>query len=195
MKQGLIEALREVVERLSGDLREAIVVDACLAGGIATFVHLHRSGGLPAGEARYSEDADIHFSRTLVLSDDVVVGYRDHRGEARLLALDRNYRIDIGLRHPGCFDAAELLFESDNGRLRLHVLTATDLAVTKAGRFHDHDREDIRLLAAAGLLNPAEFHKRAVEALAHVATDPTVVRINLDVATALIQDASPEQAE
>lgn len=189
MNRGVLEAVRELAERVSAGLREGTVVDAYLAGGTATFIHLQRIGSPCASEARYSEDADIHFNRPLVLADDVVVRYQDDEGEERLLALDQTYAIDIGLRHPDCFADAELLFESENGRLRLHLLSATDLAVTKTGRFQDHDRQDIQLLARAGLLRSQEFRKRAIEALAYLATDPAMVKINIDDAVELIDQA------
>lgn len=75
MKRGLLEALRELVERVSTGIREKAIVGAYLAEGSAVFVHLQRAGGAPADEARYSEDADIQFSRSLMLGDDVVVEY------------------------------------------------------------------------------------------------------------------------
>lgn len=75
---------------------------------------------------------------------------------------------------------------SSNGRVRLHILDPVDLAVTKAGRFQDHDREDIRLLARAGLIEGEAFARRAREAIEYLATDPAMVEINPDEARALI---------
>lgn len=190
MTQGLLAALREVIERVSVKIRPDEVVDAYLAGGAATHVHLQRAGGLSAEELRYSEDADIQFSRSLMLGQDVVVRYEDDSGDERLLALDRSFSIDIGLRHPDCFDDAEHLFDSRNTRLRLHVLSPLDLAVTKAGRFQDHDRIDIEHLSRAGLLDAGAFRKRAREALAYLATDPAMVEVNIDEAGDLIDKTS-----
>lgn len=115
---------------------------------------------------------ELVVGRALILGDDVVVRYVDHSGEERLLALDSSYSIDIGLRHPDCFNDAEYLFDSSNGRLRLYVLNPLDLGVTKTGRFQDHDKVDIGLMAKASLLDAENFTKRARDALEYPATDP-----------------------
>ena len=178
MVEGLSHALREMVERIAGSIRSGQVVDAYLVGGTATYLHMLRSGGELAMEARHSEDADIQFSNPVNLQDNVVI-YADREGGERVLALDRTYSIDIGMRHPDCLTDAQHLFDSRNGRLRLHILSPLDLAVTKIGRLEEHDRKDIELLARAGLLDPDEFEQRAREALEYLATDPRMVVINI----------------
>lgn len=189
MKAGLIEAVEELVERVAQAIRPDQVVDAYLAGGTATYIHLQRAGGDAASQARFSEDADIHFNRRLALADDIVVRYTDSEGEVRVLALDRTYTIEIGLRHPDCFDDADHLLDSRNGRIRLHILSPLDLAVTKVGRFQDHDRHDIELLANAGLVEAEAFERRAREALEYLATNPNPVEINIEKASELIRRA------
>lgn len=193
MQDNLEQALHELVDRIAGQVRVDQEIDAFLAGGVATYMHLQKAGGVTAETARYSEDADIHFGRPLVLDDVPVVAYRDRDGSERMLALDGSYTIDIGLRHPECFEDAEFLFASDNGRVRLYLLSPLDLAVTKTGRFQDHDRADIELLARAGQLEAEVFRQRATEALDYLATDPAMVRINIDEATELIAASSTEK--
>lgn len=190
MESSLQQALHALVERISAQVRADQSVDAFLAGGVATYLHLQKAGGMTAEAARYSEDADIHFGRSLILDDLPVVSYKDREDNERMLALDGSYSIDIGLRHPECFEDAELLFASANGRVRLYLLSPLDLAVTKTGRFQDHDRTDIELMARAGLLDRDAFCKRATVALNYLATDPTMVRINIDEAAELITAAS-----
>ncbi len=190
MESSLEAALKVLVERISAQVRTNQSIDAFLAGGVATYFHLQKAGGPPAKAARYSEDADIHFGRSLILNELPVVAYSESDSRERLLALDGSYSIDIGLRHPDCFDDAELLFTSDNKRIRLYLLSPLDLAVTKAGRFQDHDRIDMELMAQAGLLDAEKFHQRATQTLDYLATDPTMVRINIDEATELIKQAS-----
>ncbi len=190
MQDSLEHALHELLDRIAGQVRADQEIDAFLAGGVATYMHLQKAGGVTAEAARYSEDADIHFGRPLILGDVPVVAYRDRDGNERMLALDGSYTIDIGLRHPECFDDAEFLFASDNGRVRLYLLSPLDLAVTKTGRFQDHDRTDIELLARESLLEAETFRQRATEALNYLATDPAMVRINIDEAAELIAAAS-----
>lgn len=188
MRENLEQALRELLDRIAGQVRADQALDAFLAGGIATYLHLQKAGGAAAAAARYSEDVDIHFGRSLLVQDVPVVAYRDRDGNERMLALDGSYTIDIGLRHPECFEDAEFLFASNNGRVHLYLLSPLDLAVTKTGRFQDHDRTDIELLARAGLLVTEGFHQRAIEALDYLATDPAMVRINIDEAAELIEN-------
>jgi len=190
MHQGPLEALTEIVERISTRVREGGTVHAFLAGGTATFLHLARTGKSLAQQARHSEDVDIHFAQRPVLDDDIVIRYEDAEGQERLLALDQTYSIDIGLRHPDCFDDAEFLFKTRNGRLHLYVLNPMDLAVTKVGRFQDHDQLDIQLLARANLLDAAKFEQRATEALDYLATDPAMIKINIGEAVTLIQEVN-----
>lgn len=189
MSHKLPDALQQLIEKASEEVREGQVVDAILAGGTATWLHLQRTDRQLSEQARYSEDADIQFNRSLVLPDDLVVSYRDEQGQERYLALDRTYTIDIGLRHPDYLDNAEFLFASRNGRIRLYLLGAMDLAVTKVGRFEDHDRQDIELLTRAGLIDAEAFRQKATEALDYLATNPAMIKIHIDEAVELIRDA------
>lgn len=191
MQDSLEQALRVLINRIAGQVRADQAIDAFLAGGIATYLHLQKAGGAAAEAARHSEDADIHFGRSLILNELPVVSYKDRDDTERMLALDGSYTIDIGLRHPDCFEDAEFLFASNNGRVRLYLLSPLDLAVTKTGRFQDHDRKDIELMARAGLLETEAFRQRATAALDYLATDPSLVRINIDEATELIAGSLP----
>lgn len=190
MKTGLMDALEELIERVAQSIRPDRVIDAYLAGGTAIYIHLQRAGGAAASEARFSEDADIHFVRGQGLADDIVVRYEGADGQEHVLALDRTYSIDIGMRHPDCLNDADYLLDSRNGRLRLHILKPLDVAVTKVGRFQDHDRYDISLLARAGLIDADAFEHRAREGLEYLATDPKPVELNIAEAAELIKTAS-----
>lgn len=191
MNRSLKEALVEMVERISQTIREGTALDAYLAGGIATY--MHTADKIPPNDTpRYSEDADIHFQRGLVLADEVVVTYQDNACKERALMLDRNYTAHIGLCHPDAFDRAVPLFNSKNGRIRLKVLTPLDLAISKTGRFQDIDRQDIEVLARCGLLDADEFAKLANEALDYLPTDPKPVQANIRDASQLIRMASPK---
>ena len=190
MESSLTAALQVLVDRIAESVRPDQVVPAYLAGGTATWLHLHKMGGSHADQARYSEDANIHFGRSLFFDRNIAIAYADDGGEQRLLSLDGSYSIDIGLRHPGCFEQAEYFLSSTNGRIRLYLLNPLDLAVTKTGRYQAHDRTDIALLAGAGLLDAENFRQRATEALDYLATDPAMVQINIDEAVELIEKTS-----
>ena len=195
MERNLRTALQELIDQIAKSVRPDQVVPAFLAGGTATWLHLNKSGGSHADKARYSEDADIHFGRSLVFDKNIAIAYRDGSGEQRMLALDGSYSIDIGLRHPDCFEDAEHFLSSENGRIQLYLLSPLDLAVTKAGRYQDHDRTDIALLAQAGLLDATSFRQRAAEAVDYLATDPAPVQINIDEAVELIKAIEPDSSQ
>jgi hypothetical protein len=188
MRRGPGQALQEVIDRIGRQIRPDQQVTAYLAGGMATYVHITRhAGAAPVEAVRYSDDVDIQFARPMTIEDDIVVAYRDESGQERMLALDRNYSIDLGLRHPDVFDDAPHLLNSANTRLRLHILTPLDLAVTKAGRFQDHDQVDIGLLARSGLIDSDRFRTRALEAVDYLATNPKPVLANIDDAVEMIR--------
>ena len=195
MQHSLKGALQAMVDRIAEFVRPDQIVPAFLAGGTATWLHLKERGGSHADQARYSEDADIHFGRALVFDRNIAIAYEDDGGEQRLLSLDGSYSIDIGLRHPDCFEEAEYFLSSKNGRIRLYLLNPLDLAVTKTGRYQDHDRTDIALLAGAGLVDADRFRQRATEALDYLATDPALVQINIDEAVELIETSRAESSE
>ncbi len=73
------------------------------------------------------------------------------------------------------------------------VLSATDLAVSKIARMAPNDREDIRSLAAAGLLDEEAVRARAEEALAGYIGDSRMVRIAIDEAGEIIRAAAPRK--
>lgn len=190
MKRNLKEALEEIIERVSKEIREGVTLDAYLAGGVAAYVHT--ADKLSSSEQlRYSEDADIYFKRGLNIPDDIVVVYQDHHGKERALMLDRNYNPELGPYRPDVFKRATPLFNSKNGRVQLKILTPVDLAITKVGRFQDHDRLDIEALARCGLLDADEFAKHAHEAVEYLATDATPVLANIQDATQLIRRVCP----
>ncbi len=61
--------------------------------------------------------------------------------------------------------------------------------MSKVGRFEDHDRQDIMLLAKAGLIDAEAFRQRATEALDYLATNPAMIKIHIDEAVEMIRDA------
>ncbi len=182
----LDQAIQEVIDRISSTIREGRVVDSMLAGGIAVFIHVTKRKEL-LKEARYSDDIDIEFGSRMAIPDDIQVLFEDEAGTERTIVLDRNYTAALGLLHPHAFADSRKFLVSANKRLNLRLITPLDLAVTKVGRFSDHDRHDLRLLAKAGLVNAGDFRSRATEALDYYATDPTHAKLNIEEAVELIR--------
>ncbi len=172
-------------------IRQDQVVDSMLVGGVAVYIHVTTHARQLSGEARYSDDLDIEFGSRMTIPDDIQVLFKDDAGTERTIVLDRNYTSAIALLHPDAFNESTAFMVSANKRLNLRLITPLDLAVTKVGRFLDHDQHDLKLLAKAGLLNADRFRSRAIEALDYYATDPTHVKMNIEEGVDLIRRFSP----
>ncbi len=59
----------------------------------------------------------------------------------------------------------------------------------------DQIAKSVRPDQRAGLLDAASFQQRAGEALDHLATDPTLVQINIDEAVELIKASEADSSE
>ena len=77
----------------------------------------------------------------------------------------------------------------------MKVISRTDLAVSKIGRFADRDREDIGTLAGMGLIDADRVRRRAEEALDDFVGDPIWVRHNLTDALELIRTCRDDSLE
>ena len=131
----------------------------------------------------------------MLLPENLEVSYRDRDGTPRVLYFDRQYNDTLGLLHENAYeDSVALEIEGiDRKLIDLRVLSPTDLAVSKLSRMAPNDREDIRSLAAAGLLDEDVVRRRADEALAGYVGDPRMVRIAIDEAGEIIRAAAPRK--
>jgi hypothetical protein len=120
------------------------------------------------------------------------VAYRDADGQARLLYFDRQYNDTFGLLHEAAHDdSVPLSLEGVDPRvLDVRLLSPVDLAVSKIARLSDQDREDIAVLARAGLVKPAALRRRAEEALSGYVGDVGRVRTLIDIACRIAEDAA-----
>jgi hypothetical protein len=161
-KREYVEAFRELVQRIAEPLasvpKRALPIQMYVAGGAA--MHFY------TGE-RISLDVDAAFSHRIALPENLEVAYRDTDGAARLLYLDRNYSDTLALLHEDAYDdsVALTLDGIDPKVLDVRLLSPVDLAVSKLGRFAEHDRDDIAALARHGLISPRALRERAEEAL------------------------------
>jgi hypothetical protein len=184
-----LEAFHTIVSRIEGSLKTAGAkltepVKMYVAGGAA----LHFYTG-----ARISEDIDATFSKRVILPQDLEVTYRDHDGTPRLLYFDRQYNDTLGLLHENAdLDSIPLNLQGvDSSIVEVRLLSPPDLAVSKLSRFEEEDQKDIRSLAEAGLLNVREFRERAEEALVGYVGASDRVQLSIELACAIIKDATP----
>lgn len=161
-KREYVEAFRELVQRIAEPLasvpKRALPIQMYVAGGAA--MHFY------TGE-RISLDVDAAFSHRIALPENLEVAYRDTDGAARLLYLDRNYSDTLALLHQDAYDdsVALTLDGIDPKVLDVRLLSPVDLAVSKLGRFAEHDRDDIAALARHGLISSRALRERALDAL------------------------------
>lgn len=183
---GFVEALARIVERIAAALqglpKRVLPVQMFLAGGAA--LHLYVG-------ARVSRDVDAVFSHRIALPPDLKVSYRDADGAARMLYFDYQYNDTLGLMHEQARDDAVALTLPgvDPEVLEVRVLTATDLAVSKIGRFSEQDRADIVALARAGRIKADALRRRAEQAVEAYVGDTARVRGSIDIACRLVEAA------
>jgi hypothetical protein len=170
------------IERALGPRRPPKPVDACVAGGAA--LHFY------TGE-RISNDVDAKImARVLLDPDGLQVAYQDPDGHARILYFDTQYNDTFGLLHEDAYrDAVPIELDGiDPRRLCVKLLAPVDLAISKLARFNDQDREDIRSLGRAGLVDARALRRRASEAMAGYVGDPGRVKGSIDIAAADLKE-------
>ena len=157
-----------------------------IAGGAA--VHFYTA-------ARVTSDVDATFSRRLLLPPDLEVMWRDGDGKARMLYFDRQYNDTFGLMHENAYEDS-VPFESsaiNRKRIDVRVLAPVDLAVSKIARFADHDQDDIKSLAAAGLLDAKALRQRATESLGYYVGNLAPVKTSIRLACELAEAHRPKR--
>jgi hypothetical protein len=180
--EAIAELLRRVGARLFPDGTPARDVPVVLAGGAAA--HLYTG-------ARVSKDVDAEFLAR-VLKPDVNVLYSDDDGTERTVHLDVSYTNTLGLMHEDYLDRSLPTHIQAPG-LEVRLLSPVDLAISKLGRWADHDRSDVRALVEAHLLDRGEFERLANEALSYYVGNLGPVRLNLAEALAMFGPGGPSQ--
>jgi hypothetical protein len=186
---GYADALRRLFKRIEGLLdgvdRKVLPLRVYVAGGAAALLHT---------AVRPSRDLDASFSLRIHLPADLEETYTDRDGNPASVYLDANYKATLGPAHEDAFADAEPLAIAglDPARIDVRVLAPMDLAISKLGRFGDHDRDDVVAMARAGLLDAVKFERRAKEALKYYVGHPVAPRANLRDAVALIRANAPK---
>lgn len=173
----------ELTDKLSPLMPEVmdIPMSVIVAGGSAVAMYL------PESECRSSKDVDVSFSKRFLMPDELLV----QRGDGSIIGFDLNFNSTLGLEAYDFEDRTILVKELAGGRIRLEVLEPNDLAISKMGRFAEHDQEDIIKLAQHGLLDPEVIKERANHALGHYIGNTRMVAINIRDAIELIERHNP----
>ena len=168
-------------EGLPATKAEGLPIAMYVAGGAA---QLFYTG------ARVSEDIDASFSRRILLPDNLEVAYVDADGAARMLYFDRQYNESFALLHEDVHDDSlpVKIDGVDSAILDVRAFAPVDLAVSKIARFADHDQDDIRALARAGLIMADEVRERAEQALGNYVGNLASVKTSIRLACALVRE-------
>jgi hypothetical protein len=176
-------AFSELMSRIEAALGgyRGPAVPAYVAGGAATHIYTG---------SRLSADVDATLGGRLLLPDDLQVMYKSQDGKHRTLYFDRQYNDTLGLMHEDAYaDSMPIDVPGVNRkRLDVRVLSPVDLAVSKLSRYADPDRDDIKALARAGLLDPKGLRQRAKEALIGYIGRVDDVRISIDQASRMVEE-------
>lgn len=183
-----VRAFREIVARISRAVRPVS------GGAAAGRVRMYVAGGAALHfytGTRISGDVDAAFSHRIIAGDDLEVSYTDARGDPRLLYFDKQYNETFALVHLEAHDDSIPLALPGLARepIEVRLFSPLDLAVSKLARFAEHDREDIQVLALAGLIEPRALRRRAEEALSGYVGDPKQIRTSIDLACEIVRKA------
>lgn len=174
-RTALAGGLRELFTQLEQRLALNGPLNVYLAGGMA--VHLYTAN-------RVTTDVDAEFGGRVYLPNDLMVEVTLEDGTAQVVYLDTNYNSSFALMHEDYLDDA-IPVDLGVDRIRLHVLSPVDLAVSKIARFADNDKEDIAALVQLGLTSADEIEQRATSALAGYIGGQAMLKLNLRDAVAL----------
>ena len=179
----LAEGLRELFKQLELRLALRSPVNVYLAGGMA--VHLYTAN-------RVTTDVDAEFAGRVYLPNDLMVEVTLEDGTQQVVYLDTNYNSTFALMHEDYQDDS-IPVDLGVERIRVHVLSPVDLAVSKVARFADNDKEDIAALVRLGLTTANEIEQRATSALAGYIGGQALLRLNLRDALALACEVEAER--
>jgi hypothetical protein len=107
-----------------------------------------------------------------------------------MLYLDRNYSDTLALLHEDSYDdsIALTLDGIDPKVLDVRLLSPVDLAVSKVGRFAEHDRNDIAALAKHGLISSKALRERAEAALGGYVGATDRVRGSIEIGCRIVAE-------
>lgn len=180
----LADALRALFRQLEERLSLRSPLNVYLAGGMA--VHLYTAN-------RVTTDVDAEFGGRVHLPNDLLVEVTLEDGAQQVLYFDANYNSSFALMHEDYLDAA-IPVDLGLDRIRVHVLSPVDLAVSKIARFTDNDKEDIAALVRLGLTSADEIERRATDALAAYVGRLSMLKQNLRDAVALARRLEEERS-
>lgn len=184
-RTALAGGLRELFKQLETRLSLSSPLNVYLAGGMA--VHLYTAN-------RVTTDVDAEFGGRVHLPNDLMVEVTLEDGTQQVVYLDTNYNSTFALMHEDYLNDA-IPVDLGLDRIRVHVLSPVDLAVSKIARFADNDKEDIAALVRLGLTTADDIEQRAISAMAGYVGGQAMLKLNLRDAVALAREVERSEAK
>jgi hypothetical protein len=185
----LERALAELVARI-----DDLIADSGYRGDP---IAMYLAGGMAVNfycGTRYTEDVDAFFSHKVLLPfEDMIVDYQRADGSMSFIYLDQNYSPTFSPMH-GDFARASVLWAAPcaaASHVKLFVLSAVDLAVSKLARFAEQDIDDVLSLAQAGLFTVAELRERAEQAVATCIGNTAAIQSEIELICFRIESKRP----
>jgi len=166
-----MQAVAKLLTRMGaslGDLQQPLPI--IIFGGVA--VHFYT-------RSRVSMDVDIDFLMRRIFFDENMSVQFIQDGKPHTLVIDRTYTPVLGPVQEDYIDRA-IPFSHDCGNnLLVMVASPVDVAISKLGRFAEHDQEDIKALIDCELINAEEFEQFASDAISVYVGNTAPVKANL----------------
>jgi hypothetical protein len=184
-RTALAEGLRDLLRQLEKRLSLSQPINVYLAGGMA--VHLYTAN-------RVTTDVDAEFDGRVHLPNDLLINVTLEDGTQQVVYLDTNYNSSFALMHEDYMDDS-IPVDLGVDKIRVHVLSPVDLAVSKIARFAENDKKDIAELVRLGLTTADEIEQRATNALVGYIGGEAMLRLNLRDAVTLARKVESEENE
>jgi len=131
---------------------------------------------------RISFDVDLDFLMHRVFIDENMSIQFVQDGVPHTIVIDKTYTPVLGPLQENYIDRA-IPFSHDCGtNLIVKVAAPVDLAVSKLGRFAEHDQDDIRALIHCDLIDIEEFEQLAIDAISVYVGNINPIKANLNEA-------------
>lgn len=139
-------------------------------------------------------DVELRFTETLKPKRNEIenavgaIDFDDENDDPKTIVFDGSFNPTLGLLDPEYENRAESIYQTNSKLIRLYLVSAVELAVSKLGRYETNDRQDIINLYQNQKFTLKEFKEVAAEALSYCGASPNKVEFNIKMAIKLLEE-------